>query len=584
MSLACLPHTSQYALTKQHIFAHGSFCPVFPLLLLNRHLYQSNINLFIPIIIHFCLPAFFVILYLAHKILFCHISTLTNPFRSPYSNTVLDILVSVLPIYPFLLYHYKSMILCTYTTIPSVLFLLTSFHSVPLHCFIFQPLYNCHLYFSSQTVVFIQSPITSHNPRFFNFNITFVFQNEVSFLCLDIFFPIPPLSYLYSPISSYKSNSLSDLTKSLFNQDWFHSVLQRELQKLTSDTSSLRNHVSDTETTNDSPTVIPDSGSTNLISTDYPFDSELSMDDMSRPSLGGDSTFNDFCDDDDELFPSDAESFKSLLSQSFDDRFPFFGQDLNPVGDSSCRNSSMTSLPNPNLSQDQSQISFNSTDSYNTFKKMNNFEKHISTSDVFEFLFAVARGDNNDERPVIVQKYIGASPSDRTGEYCFLNQFLSLHLSLSYILLSVIYNETIRGMEEVMHSRGIQGLCKMIGIKSNGSKKKMLHRILNKVLPSSSYIEECVHASTSSTTETSSQRNHQTMPNSPSNSTMNSSIHNNHHTTHSNSNESSRSKTRNSIPNVSDRTSSFSSLHGIPLVSGISFRSFASIIKKGTLF
>ena len=85
----CLWHVSRTHLNMLsqniHIFAHGSFCPVFPLLLLNRHLYQSNINLFIPIIIHFCLPAFFVILYLAHKILFRHISTLTNPFRSPYS-------------------------------------------------------------------------------------------------------------------------------------------------------------------------------------------------------------------------------------------------------------------------------------------------------------------------------------------------------------------------------------------------------------------------------------------------------------------------------------------------------------------
>ena len=135
-----------------------------------------------------------------------------------------------------------------------------------------------------------------------------------------------------------------------------------------------------------------------------------------------------------------------------------------------------------------------------------------------------------------------------------------------------------------MHSRGIQGLCKMIGIESNGSKKKMLHRILNKVLPSSSYIEECVNVSTSSITETSSPCNHGTMPNSPSNSTMNSSIHNNHHTTHSNSNSCLKSKTRNSIPNVSDLTSSFSSLDGIPLVSGISFRSFASIIKKGTSY
>ena len=199
-------------------------------------------------------------------------------------------------------------------------------------------------------------------------------------------------------------------------------MLQRELQKLTSDASSSRNQVSNTETTNDSATVIPDSGSTNLISTDYPFDSELSMDDISRPLLGGDSTFNDSRDDDNELFPSDSESLESLLSQSFEDRFLSFGQDSTSNGDTSRRNSSMTSLPNIHLSQDASQISFNSTDSYNTFKKMNNFEKHISTSDVFEFLFAVARGDeDNDERPTIVQKYIGASPSDRTGEYCFHN-------------------------------------------------------------------------------------------------------------------------------------------------------------------
>ena len=241
-------------------------------------------------------------------------------------------------------------------------------------------------------------------------------------MCLDSFFPIPPFSFLHSPISSSESNSLSDLTKSLFNQDWFHSVLQRELQKLSSNTSSSRNQVSLSTTTNDSATVISDSGSTNLISTDYPFDSKLSMDDVSRPSLGGDSTFNDSRDDDDELFPSDAESFESFLSQSFDESFPSFGQDSTLIGDASCRNSSVSSLPNPHLSQDQSQISFNTTESYNNFKKMNNFEKHISTSDVFEFLFAVARGDDdNDQRPVIVQKYIGASPSDRTGECCFHN-------------------------------------------------------------------------------------------------------------------------------------------------------------------
>ena len=128
-----------------------------------------------------------------------------------------------------------------------------------------------------------------------------------------------------------------------------------------------------------------------------------------------------------------------------------------------------------------------------------------------------------------------------------------------------------------MHSRGIQGLCKMIGIESNGSKKKMLHRILNKVLPSSSYIDECVNASSSSITETSSQPNHRRIPNSPLDAMTNS-------TTDSNSNECSRSKNHTSIPNVSDQMSSFTSLDGIPLVSGITFRSFASLIKKGKSF
>ena len=47
-----------------------------------------------------------------------------------------------------------------------------------------------------------------------------------------------------------------------------------------------------------------------------------------------------------------------------------------------------------------------------------------------------------------------------------------------------IYTETIRSMEDVLHSRGVQGLSKIIGVDYSGSKKKILQRILNKVFPS----------------------------------------------------------------------------------------------------
>lgn len=40
-------------------------------------------------------------------------------------------------------------------------------------------------------------------------------------------------------------------------------------------------------------------------------------------------------------------------------------------------------------------------------------------------------------------------------------------------------------MEEVLHSRGVQGLSKIIGIDQSGSKKKMLRRIVKHIFPSS---------------------------------------------------------------------------------------------------
>lgn len=40
-------------------------------------------------------------------------------------------------------------------------------------------------------------------------------------------------------------------------------------------------------------------------------------------------------------------------------------------------------------------------------------------------------------------------------------------------------------MEDVLHSRGVQGLSKIIGLDQTGSKKKMLCRIVNHVFPSS---------------------------------------------------------------------------------------------------
>ena len=118
-------------------------------------------------------------------------------------------------------------------------------------------------------------------------------------------------------------------------------------------------------------------------------------------------------------------------------------------------------------------------------QKMNNFDLHVSSADIFEVITSLARGDDlTTSTPRIVSMYQKACPSDKSSKLPLRIKPFKMEISVCFFIsISEIFQETIKALQEVLHKAGLESLSKITGIKANGGKKSLATHIVRKLFP-----------------------------------------------------------------------------------------------------
>ena len=268
------------------------------------------------------------------------------------------------------------------------------------------------------------------------------------------------LAHLHS-ICLHHSSLLSEFGTSLMKEEWFKSAILKHIKDNPSSAMNTlfpksMNYASSDYGKNDKLLEVTPQTRSFKKFTEHAPDGEASMDINSRSSArGGFSTIGSktlsFSDHDCDLFPHDCQKADARSDCSSVSYFgSICGGSVHTEVSDSCDDSTWGGSVDMELSdsvhelsdhQDHLSVSkslfpskiHDQPASVPPQKKMNNFQLNISTADIFEFISAIARGEEGDDLSTsIVKKYVSASVSDRSSK-CHQTFFYAHKLNQSHI-------------------------------------------------------------------------------------------------------------------------------------------------------